>query len=484
MTTIYFIERRLNKARLKYLKTLAVKSGLFNVCDCWQKASIVLAFESTKCEVIDFIKKEFKDSDKFEKSSSLSLVDLAWFHSCLKAKEIVDEKDYTLNNNTDAINEDSIPSKKPCINHLSDSKLVRYACETSAVIDHYNKKYCNALEILELHATYRGDKNSESRALAFRRGSAALKSYHKEVCNESDLDHIPFIGMKNSSKSGHCRKVIVEILSEGFSDEIESVINGDFFCTMKIFCGVFGVGPSTARKWYFDHHFRSLDDIKTSKINLTQDQIFGLQYYEDLNCPVTIDEANYVLKLVEKTCHEISELLSVTLAGGFRRGKTEGHDIDLLISKPQSVKSNIISELINKLSSFFLYTDKKMTSYSEVFDTKDQSSTMDRFNKCFSIFKFDNSWLKNCSGSKAWKAVRLDLVVVPDHQFAFALLGWTGTKHFEREIRRYARAEKQIVLTSHGMFKLDSKESINASSEKEIFEILGLVFRPPHERCF
>jgi len=29
-------------------------------------------------------------------------------------------------------------------------------------------------------------------------------------------------------------------------------------------------------------------------------------------------------------------------------------------------------------------------------------------------------------------------------------------QHFEREIRRYARTEKQMILTSHGMHSLDS----------------------------
>lgn len=68
---------------------------------------------------------------------------------------------------------------------------------------------------------------------------------------------------------------------------------------------------------------------------------------------------------------------------------------------------------------------------------------MDRFERCFSIFRLDflrcsiprgtgaqePGRIKKGSGTScAWKAVRVDLVVTPYSQFAFALLGWTGSK--------------------------------------------------------
>lgn len=83
---------------------------------------------------------------------------------------------------------------------------------------------------------------------------------------------------------------------------------------------------------------------------------------------------------------------------------------------------------------------------------------MDRFERCFSIFKLDTgegtteaseesggeapgapeadpvlgsqaaSDGEQNQGAKLWRAVRVDLVVSPISQFAFALLGWTGSK--------------------------------------------------------
>lgn len=80
------------------------------------------------------------------------------------------------------------------------------------------------------------------------------------------------------------------------------------------------------------------------------------------------------------------------------------------------------------------------------------SSSMDRFERCFSIFKLEKkqgtnqpengvqtldvpdtnpqSTVHSRGGavSRLWRAVRVDLVVSPISQFAFALLGWTGSK--------------------------------------------------------
>lgn len=85
---------------------------------------------------------------------------------------------------------------------------------------------------------------------------------------------------------------------------------------------------------------------------------------------------------------------------------------------------------------------------------------MDRFERCFSIFKLDTGEGTRATeaseesdgedagapeadpapgsqvlsddeqnpGAKPWRAVRVDLVVSPISQFAFALLGWTGSK--------------------------------------------------------
>lgn len=115
-----------------------------------------------------------------------------------------------------------------------------------------------------------------------------------------------------------------------------------------------------------------------------------------------------------------------------------------------------------------MYQKTTRNSYLEVQGGPGRpSSNMDRFERCFSIFKLqreDTNRAKQkeeaaqtvngdsaacCyslsqkgsdgvsdegaveekpSTHKRWRAVRVDLVVSPISQFAFALLGWTGSK--------------------------------------------------------
>lgn len=110
------------------------------------------------------------------------------------------------------------------------------------------------------------------------------------------------------------------------------------------------------------------------------------------------------------------------------------------------------------LQGFLLYQKTTKNSYLESDDGPAlPSSNMDRFERCFSIFKLDRKpEVKQTevpkengreslstpetshssersqgdvgAGLKPWRAVRVDMVVSPISQFAFALLGWTGSK--------------------------------------------------------
>lgn len=63
---------------------------------------------------------------------------------------------------------------------------------------------------------------------------------------------------------------------------------------------------------------------------------------------------------------------------------------------------------------------------------------LDHFQKCFAILKVHKESVNKGSaiqsklfaeeGTKDWKAIRVDLVVTPFQHYAFALLGWTGSR--------------------------------------------------------
>ncbi|KAG7277824.1 hypothetical protein CRUP_026125 [Coryphaenoides rupestris] len=169
------------------------------------------------------------------------------------------------------------------------------------------------------------------------------------------------------------------------------------------------------------------------------------------------------------------------------RGKTSGHDADFLITHPiEGEEEGLLRKVIACLESrgLLLYHQTTRNSYQEAPQGPGRpSSSMDHFETCFSIFKLTNhshpedtkrqlqmqqqqkdqdparvqvegdqdparvevegdqdparvevkgdqdpAQVQVASGSRPWRAVRVDLVVSPISQFAFALLGWTGSK--------------------------------------------------------
>ena len=102
-----------------------------------------------------------------------------------------------------------------------------------------------------------------------------------------------------------------------------------------------------------------------------------------------------------------------------------------------------------------------------------------------------------------WTARRIDFIIAPIDQLPFAILGWTGSKQFERSIRLYSEREFGWRLTSHGIYDHKKVRNLNsfefklvllkknlvvknqviiAKAEREIFELLNLTYREPKDR--
>jgi len=55
-------------------------------------------------------------------------------------------------------------------------------------------------------------------------------------------------------------------------------------------------------------------------------------------------------------------------------------------------------------------------------------------------------------GGRCWRARRVDLIIAPASQYYYALVGWTGSKHFNRSLRLYAQRRFGQRLTSHCLY--------------------------------
>ncbi|XP_005882952.1 PREDICTED: DNA-directed DNA/RNA polymerase mu isoform X1 [Myotis brandtii] len=383
-----------------------------------------------------------------------------------------------------------------------------YACQRPTPLTHHNTSLSEALEMLAEAAGFAG---SEGRLLSFSRAASVLKALPCPVTALSQLQGLPHFG-------GHSCRVIQELLEHGVCEEVERVQRSERYQSMKLFTRIFGVGVRTADQWYREG-LRTLDDVWKQVQRLTQQQKAGLQHYQDLSSPVQRPDAEALRQVVEAAVGWALPRATVTLAGGFRRGKLQGHDVDFLITHPeegqevgllprvmhyleQQVRASLPSrELLGPAlqphgqwvtpappppQGLVLYQQHQRSPSGDPARLAPKGHSMDTFEQSFCIFRLPRpprtaeggTW----SPHPSWKAVRVDLVVAPISQFPFALLGWTGSKHFERELRRFSRKERGLWLNSHGLFDPEQKTFFQAATEEDIFRHLGLAYLPPEQR--
>lgn len=77
---------------------------------------------------------------------------------------------------------------------------------------------------------------------------------------------------------------------------------------------------------------------------------------------------------------------------------------------------------------------------------------------------------------------RVDLVVVPYDDYSISLLNWTGSSHFERSVRLYAKQVMSIKVSPHGFYSQTTGRKLAIASERHAFEMLGLRWLEPEER--
>ncbi|KAG3264380.1 DNA nucleotidylexotransferase [Ictidomys tridecemlineatus] len=327
-------------------------------------------------------------------------------------------------------------------------------------------------------------RENEGCSVVFMRAASVLKSLPFTISSMKDLEGIPCL-------EGKVKSIIEEIIEDGESSEVKAVLNDERYKSFKLFTSVFGVGLKTSEKW-FRMGFRTLSKIRSDKsLKLTHMQKAGFLYYEDLVSCVTRAEAEAVSVLVKEAVWAFLPDAFVTMTGGFRRGKNIGHDVDFLITSAEATEEEE-QQLLHKVTNFWekkgllLYCDLVESTFEKLKTPSRKVDALDHFQKCFLILKLHHQRVDSDKasqqGGKNWKAIRVDLVMCPYERRAFALLGWTGSRQFERDLRRYATHERKMILDNHALYDKTKRIFLKAESEEEIFAHLGLDYIEPWER--
>ncbi|KAM8924783.1 DNA nucleotidylexotransferase [Pelodytes ibericus] len=468
---LFLMERKMGASRRNFLTDLARKRGFQVESELRDCVTHIVAENNSGNEVMDWLNSK-NENNKIQRQ----ILDISWFTDCMGAGCPVEiQSRHQLMVLQDCSANFNPPLSSSCV------RLSQYACQRRTTIQVINRIFTDAFDILAEKQEFLENKGPWK---AFLRASSIVKSLQFPIATMKDLEGFPLLGPEMKS-------IIEEILEDGKCVRVFETVNDERYKSFKLFTSVFGVGLKTAEKWY-RMGFRTFEEIKSNQdIKLTKMQKFGFLYYEDIASSVSKSEAFSINELVKSIICKVLPDAIVTLTGGFRRGKDNGHDVDIIITCPRKEKEKTILHktiAILENQGLLLYCDIVESTFDEKKMPSNRVDALDHFQKCFLILKLSKK--RSFPGhepaadkeTRDWKAVRVDFVVTPYEQYAFALLGWTGSRQFDRDLRRYATREKKMRLDNHGLYDKKQNVFLRAHTEEDIFRHLGLDYLEPWER--
>ena len=302
------------------------------------------------------------------------------------------------------------------------------------------------------------------RVTAYRKAIAALRKQKQKIMTKEDALAIPFIGERLAEKIG-------EIVWTNRLRRLENANLEPNDEVLQMFLKIYGVGFSQASAW-IHQGFRTMDDL-TQRASLTKNQKIGIAHYEDFLARIPRIEVERHGKVVREAIRKADDTIQVTIGGSYRRGARDSGDIDFIITKPDSPIENLRTIMFDTVI-------PRMFALGYL-----------RVGLATSAKEDGSKWhgAACLRGSSTWR--RIDFLLVPWDEMGAALIYFTGNDIFNRSIRLLA-SKKGMRLNQHGLWRdvirgrnrerITQGSLVEGKSEKRIFEILEVPYRPPEHR--
>ncbi|ORX83632.1 Nucleotidyltransferase [Anaeromyces robustus] len=318
------------------------------------------------------------------------------------------------------------------------------------------------IEILTELLNYYQLIKSEWRMMSYQKAISAIKRYPNKISSYKQAKSIFGIG------DGIAKK-IEEIVNTGTCKKLETFKKDKMNNVLKIFIQIWGVGESTAKKWY-NKGYRSIDDILKNE-HLTYHQKIGIQLYNEFKERMPREEAEEISKQVQTIIQtQYDPDLQFYTMGSFRRGLPTCGDIDIIITKNDNLDPELLYDVVKILKQNGLLTH----------DLSFSRKNSEEHTKYMGVAQLPGH-----------KHRRIDLLIVPWDELGAALLYFTGSDIFNRSLRLLAR-KKGWRLNQRGLYanvlrntdasKITSGVLIASKTEKEIFDALEVPYCEPKDR--
>jgi DNA polymerase IV len=393
-------------------------------------------------------------------------------------------------------NSDAIPPPPDWVR-----QKLRYSCQRVTLANPPNEDFIELLKNIKLARLLTGD---EIGVRAYSTSIAAIAAYPTKFVSPREITRLPGCDVKIVN-------LWVELKNTGAIEAAEEVNKDETLQVLKRFYDIWGVGATTAREFYFDRGWTTMDDVVDYGWNtLSRAQQVGVKYYDEFQVGIPRDEVEFIMSKVREHAVKVrDEGIEAIVVGGYRRGKTESGDVDIILSHRDLDKTaGLVEDVVASLEeekwithtlrmaetntrrgqSTLPFRSVGVASHGAGFDTLDKALVVWR----------DINWPTKAEGDSQDGNPnvhrRVDIIISPWRTVGCAVTGWTSGTTFQRDLRRYAKNVHGWKFDSSGirnrhtgeLIRLEGPDGVAGSmvdAEKAVFQGMGLVYREPHERC-
>jgi DNA polymerase beta len=304
----------------------------------------------------------------------------------------------------------------------------------------------------------------------FRKVISIIESYDKNIEAGTDLVNVKGIGEGTINR-------INQIIQNGVLDELKDTVLDKTDTTLEDLQRITGIGPANAKKLLKNNITLELilktyeDDPKDEFFeNFTHHQMVGIKYFHDIESRIPFKEISQIENYLKKHLSKIDTDLDSKICGSYRRKKNTSGDIDILLTHKDIIKSGDLEDQDYLCQLITILKKDKFIIDDLTYNGNTKYMGMCRFQ--------DNP------------GRRIDIRLVPLESYGSALLYFTGSGDFNKNMRTYALT-KDYTINEYGIFKLkkDSKTKkkvkglkIKTMTEEDIFKVLNLEYVEPENR--
>lgn len=396
---------------------------------------------------------------------------------------------------------------------------------------------------------------------AYSSAIASLSAYPHQISSPAEITRLPGCSEKIAALWYEWHNSSPDDPTQRTLSITEALDHDEDLKHLRLFYDIWGVGAETARKFYYEHGWKDMDDVIEFGWNnaLSRVQQIGVKFYDEFKLKIPRSEVESISDTIlhhARICKGIPKPhwsnkeneyrgnwskpddghgdpnwdardMVCVIVGGYRRGKKECGDVDVILShRDEHMTKDLVTAILRSLEksghvthTLTLHTtnsdrDQQTLPYKGMGHSGHGFDTLDKALCVWQEPEFDVATATEVDRDGKPKNPnvhrRVDIIVSPWRTVGAAVLGWSGATTFERDVRVWCRKERGWKFDSSGVRDRGSGAVLDLESvkprqetvkgkekavvveddgdswedrERRIMEGLGIGWRPATERC-